>query len=309
MKTVVVVGATGQQGRSVVNAVLASPQLRSQYSLRGTTRDLGQVQARELVAEGVEMVAADVNDPDSLRRAFTGAEVVFANCVTIYDGRALQHEIEHGHAMADAAVAARVPFIIYSTLPHAGNLSGGRLQDMGHFDGKAEVEAYIRTLPIRSAFVAPGSFMSNFHASMAPHPMGEGVYALATPVPPETQLPLIDTLGDLGKWVAAILEDFGAYEGKVLCCATGLYSFSQIVETMSRLSGKQVVYKQVPEEVWKGFLPPLMRDHLADMLRYFHELGYYGPDTQERVQWSAAQAKGGLTTLEEYLEAHPLRLE
>ncbi|KAL3470270.1 hscarg dehydrogenase [Aspergillus californicus] len=309
MKTITIVGATGQQGRSVVQAILNDPSLSKEYTIRGTTRDISKPQALKLSQKGVEMVSADLNDPASLRRAFTGAEVVFANSITIYDEHTFSHEVNHGRAMADAAVAVGVPFYIYSTLPHAGNNSNGRLKHMGHFDGKAEVEAYIRTLPIRSAFVSPGSFMSNFHDNTAPRSVGDGVFALATPIAAETRIPLIDTLGDMGKWVAAILVDFEAFEGKVLACATGLYSYQEIVDTMSRVSGRTVVYSQVPEEVWKGFLPPIMRDHIADMLRYFQDYGYYGEGTEEKVQWSARQARGDLTTLEEYLVAHPLQLE
>lgn len=101
--------------------------------------------------------------------------------------------------MADAAVASGVPFYIYSTLPHTGVNSDQRLKRMCHFDGKAEVEAYIRTLPMTSAFAALRSFMSIFHASMAPMSAGGGVYALAITALPEAQLPLLGTAGDTGK--------------------------------------------------------------------------------------------------------------
>lgn len=307
--TLVVAGATGQQGLSVINAVLADPQLSQEYAIRGLTRDPSQPGSQELSKKGVEMVAADFNDAASLRQAFTGAHVVFANHVTVYDGRTLEHEIEDGRALADAAVAVGVPSYIYSTLSHAGNISGGKLTHMGHFDGKAEVEAYIRTLPIRSAFIAPGTFMSNFTHGMAPRPAGEGVYAVAMPVRADTQLPLLDTLSDTGKWVAAILADFSAYEGKVLSCATRLYTFQEIVDIMAKVTGKTVVYKQVPEEAWKAHMRPNMAEHIAQMLRFFQDYGYYGEDTAKKLEWSASQARGKLTTLEEFLETHPLRLD
>ncbi|BCS29987.1 uncharacterized protein APUU_80290S [Aspergillus puulaauensis] len=292
MKLLTVVAATSQQGQSIIQAVLSDPQLRTEYTIRGTTRSPDSVLAQNLIQKYnsknggcLELVTADVTDPSSLKHAFTGAAVVFATSITVYDGHTYSHEVSHGHALADAAVAAGVP------------------------------EAYIRSLEpvIKSAFVAPGSFMSNFGDLMAPRPVhglhGDGVYALATPVRAETRLPLIDTRADFGKWVAAVLADLDGYEGKTLCCATGLYSFAEIVEVMDRVSGKKVVYRQVPEEVWKGFLPELMRDHIADMLRYFQEFGYYGDGTKEKVELGAAQARGRLTTLEEYLEAHPLRLK
>ena len=52
-----------------------------------------------------------------------------------------------------------------------------------------------------------------------------------------------------------------------------------------------------------------MRDHVAEMLQYFQDYGYYGENTEEKVKWSAEQARGKLTTLDEYFKANPLKLE
>jgi uncharacterized protein YbjT (DUF2867 family) len=219
-KLLVVFGVTGQQGGSVVQAILTNKQLSKEYVIRGTTRDPSQPRALALVEKGVEIVKADVDDLASLQKAFEGAHVVFSSTVTVYDGHTYEHEVNHGRALVDAAVSVGVPYYIYSTLPNAGKNSGGKLTHMGHFDGKEEVEQYIRSLPIQSAFIAPGSFMSNFHDSMTPRPLGNDgtTYALFNFVHPDTQLPLIDTAGDTGKWVAAILTDFPKYKDQVLCC-------------------------------------------------------------------------------------------
>lgn len=308
-KLLVVFSATGSQGKSVINAVLNDSQLSKEYSIRGTTRDPSKADAQELAKRGVEIVSADINDPESLRKAFTGADTVYAYTVSIYEGgKAKEHEINHGRALVDAAIAAKVSRYIYSTLSHAGNISGGNLKYMGHFDGKAEVEDYIRTLPIRSAFVAPGCFMQNFNQGQAPRPAGEGVWAIAGPVSPDTKLPLIDTLGDIGKWVAAILADFEAHEGEVLFCATDLYTYQEVAEIMSKVTGKNVVYKQVPGDVWKGFLPEPMRHYIYDMLVFFQDYGYFGENTEEKVKSSATKARGHLSTFEEYLTANPLKI-
>ncbi|GLA13357.1 hypothetical protein AnigIFM62618_010346 [Aspergillus niger] len=308
-KVLVVVGATGQQGSSIINSILSDPKLSQEYTIRGTTRDPNSPKAQALAAKGIAIVAANFNEPESLQRAFTGAHTVFANTPTIYDGHTYEHEVAHGRALIDAAVAVGVPFYIYSTLPSISKISQGWLKNGGHFDGKEEVEQYIRTQPIRSAFVAPGSFMSNFHDTMAPRRMENGDYALLLPVPAHIRLPLIETEADLGKWVAAILADFDQYEGKVLCCATALYSFEEIVETMSRVSGKTVTYREVPVEIWATYLPELMRGYIVDMFTLFRVYGYYGDGTEEKVKWSAEQARGELTTLEEYLRKYPLNLE
>jgi uncharacterized protein YbjT (DUF2867 family) len=78
-KLLVVVGATGQQGGSVVDSILGDAQLRKEYKIRGTTRDPGSDKGRALAKKGVEVVAADVNDEGSLRKAFAGAYAVFAS--------------------------------------------------------------------------------------------------------------------------------------------------------------------------------------------------------------------------------------
>ena len=70
---ITVFGATGSQGGSVVNAVLAS----GQFKVRGVTRDLESDASKALKNRGVEMVRADFADKESLRKAVQGSEIVF----------------------------------------------------------------------------------------------------------------------------------------------------------------------------------------------------------------------------------------
>jgi uncharacterized protein YbjT (DUF2867 family) len=254
-------------------------------------------------------VEADVNDIESLKRAFAGASVVFASTVSVYDGRHYEHEIEQGKNIADAAVHAGVKFLIYSSLPHAGDVSGGKYKNMGHFNGKYDTEQYIRSLPIRSAFFDPGCFMSNFLTNSRPQPLGDGTYAIFQCVSSETKIPLIDTAGDTGKWVAAVLHDFDKYDGKIFCAATAIYTWQEIVDAISHATGKTVTFKQIPAKDWREFLPPGMQDPLTDMWLYIEEFRYFGEDEDEKVKWAAENAYGKLTTLEEFLQANPLKLE
>lgn len=308
-KLLTVFGATGQQGGSVVDYVINDPELSKEYKVRGITRDLTKPAAQALQKKGVEVVKADADDKESLKHAVQGAHTVFAVTATIYDEELKERELAQGKAMADAAVAAGVQYFIFSTLSNAGKMSGGKLQNLAHFDVKAEIEDHIRTLPMKSAFFAPGSFMQNFGHFMAPRPVGDGTYAIAHFVKPETLLPLIDTVDDSGKYVGAILAEPEKYEGKVFSAATRLYSYSEIVETMTKASGKTVAYKQLPQSVWSGFLPPDIKDYMVDMFLWIQDYGYYGPETKELVDWTAKQARGKLTTFDEYLVKCPLHLQ
>ena len=307
-KILLVFGATGQQGGSVADFVTNDAELSTRYSVRAVSRDPSSASAQTLREKGINVVKADANDEASLEKAMRDVHVVFSTTLTVYDQVTKQREVRQGKAIADAAVAAGVHYLIYSTLPHAGKISSGKCRKMDHFDGKAEVEAYIRTLPIKSAFFAPGTFMQNFGATMRPFPAGDGTYALSNSIKPETQLPLIDIAADTGKFVGAVLAEPEKYEGKVLCAATGLYSLDEIVRAMGKATGKTVKYNRLPESTFRGFLPPPLADHLIDMFSYFEGYGYFGPQTGEKVAWAAEQARGRLTTLDAYFAKSPLQL-
>ncbi|CAI7572952.1 unnamed protein product [Penicillium glandicola] len=305
----VVFGATGNQGGSVVDYVINDDVLAKEYQVRAVTRNTSSPAAQALKQTGkVDVVEGDAEDTSSLKRVLQGAHTVYFLTTTIYDERLEERELSQGKAIADAAVAAGAQFLIFSTLFHITRVSGGKYNKGGHFDCKAEVEDYIRTLPIKSAFFAPGSFMQNFSTNMKPHPVGDGSYALANIISPQAKLPLID-IEETGKYVAAILASPDEFEGKVLAAATRLYTMQEIAEIMSQSSGKKVVYNQLPEAVFRNFLPPTMVDYLVHMLLYIQDFGYYGSETEELVTWAAVNARGKLTTLDEYFKAHPLNLD
>jgi len=124
---------------------------------------------------------------------------------------------------------------------------------------------------------------------MVPHPnsAGPGTYVIARHVSPQSKLPLIDTVGDAGKFVGAILADPDKYEGKTFCAATKLYTLQDMARIISEKSGKTVTYQQISEDDFRGAFPPQLAgraDQLLQMMSYQQEFGYYGPDTEELVK-------------------------
>jgi hypothetical protein len=156
-KLVVVVGATGNQGGSVARRFLQDPR----YAVRGLTRDPSSAAANELAALGVEVVQADLDDVDSLKAAFAGANIIFS--VTNYwepffrpDGRAKAQELgitcrryaydveyQQGKNIADAAATVVDSLeengLLASTLSHAAKCSNGKFKDLYHYDAKADI--------------------------------------------------------------------------------------------------------------------------------------------------------------------------
>jgi len=208
--------------------------------------------------------------------------------------------------MADAAVSVGAQYLIFSTLPHVARISGGRYTHVAPFDNKAEVELYMRSLPIKAAFFNPGAFMQNFHGALAPRPVGDGTFVIASSASKETQFSLLDPVADSGKYGGAILASPGMFEGKQLCAAENQYSLEEIVALMSRVSGKTVRYVQVEESVFRGFLPPNGKDIYSELMLYYQDFGYFGPESKELSAWARQYARSKLTSFEEFLKNHPL---
>lgn len=306
-KVLVVVGATGNQGNSVAKYVLKDPQLSKEFTVRAITRDPTKPAGEELAKLGAQVIKADIDDPESVSKAFSGADFVFAMTVTTYDEHKKERELRQGKTMCDEAIKAGVKYFIFSTLPSMSQISGGKYKKGEHFDSKYEVEQYIRSKPIKSAFFAPGCFMENFHNILSPRLTGDK-YTLTATLKPDTKVPYIDVEDDAGKYVSAILKNPNQFEGKILCSATELLTMSQVVEIISKRTGKEVVYNQIPTDALRGFLTPYQADDLCDMFDYFNDFGYYGPDTASLVHECSESVKQPLTTLSQYLELHPLDL-
>jgi len=64
---VAVVGATGIQGGSVIATLLQE----GVYKVRGITRNVNSSKAQQLIAQGAEMVEANLDDEASLVKAFS----------------------------------------------------------------------------------------------------------------------------------------------------------------------------------------------------------------------------------------------
>lgn len=307
-KVLVVFGLTGQQGGSVAKYVINDPELSKIYKVRGVTRDSSKPSAQAFQQKGVELVNADMQDKDSIKRAMKGADTVFALTSATYEPFSKQERTQ-GKCLVDAAVEENVKYFIWSTLPNVGKISDGKLQKVLHFDEKAEVEEYLRSKPIKSAFFAPAMFMQNFTTGSSPKPLGDGTYGIFNFINPDKKVPLLDIVGDSGKFVGAILADPERYEGKVISAAENLYSMNEVAQILSKSSGKTVKYNQIPKDVFRGFLPAPAADDLVEMFEHMNDYGYFGPQMQDLVEWGSKQARGQVTTLEEFFTENPPKFE
>ncbi|KAI4868652.1 hypothetical protein F4820DRAFT_465464 [Hypoxylon rubiginosum] len=309
-KVLAVFGATGQQGGSIVNYVLNDPELSQQYKIRAITRDLNSEKAKQL-KEKVEVVQGDSLDRASLSTALTGAHTVFIMTMPAFGPDDLEVEYNNGKRIADVAVEKGAKYIIFSTLPPVKEISGGKYTKITLFDAKSKIEQYIRGLPIKGAFYCPGNFMENFQTQpyLGPQLAPDRTWIITRNISPKAKMPLIDAVGDSGKFVGAILAQPDKYEGKTIFAAAALYSLEEIAAIMSKATGKTIGFKQVSSDEFEKSLPAPFGGIFVEAFNYQEEFGYFGPGAEKSIAWAAENARGKLTTFEEFLEAHPLQLE
>ncbi|KAI4952031.1 hypothetical protein J4E91_003493 [Alternaria rosae] len=308
--TIAIFGATGNQGNSVARTILTDPSLSALYNVRALSRSTTSPKMQELQSLGAELSAADMDDPTTLPSALAGCTHVFLITTTQYTGSTREVETRQARAVCSEAIKQGVKYIIFSSMSHPFKISNGKLKNVEHFDDKAEIEEYIRGLPVQSAFFAPASFMQNLEGRMKPRPSpaNDGTFVLGDILPGDTPVPYID-ITETGKWVGAILAEPEKYAGKFFAAAEALYTPDEVAAIMSKVTGKTVTHVQLPDEVVKGFFPEGFREQLYEMWVLNREYGYYGKGQEEAVQWAKEQAKGELTGLEAFLRKNDFKLE
>jgi len=209
---VVVVGATGSQGGSVIEHLLKT----KKYSLRGITRKVDGDASKKLISQGVEMAAADIRDKDALTKAFAGADFLYA-VTNFWDPETMKKhdEVAQGKTLVDAAHAAGVKHIIWSGLDNVTEGSGGRIKDVHHFTGKHEVETYIKKLGLSASFVYAGFYAQNFSSFFPLKKASDDVWELTLPLRADVGIPIFD-VSDTGIFVATVIANWTKYEGKLL---------------------------------------------------------------------------------------------
>lgn len=185
-------------------------------------------------------------------------------------------EIAQGKAVADAARAAGVKHIIFSSLINVREASGGRLSHVAHFDAKAEIEAYIRRTGVPATFVQPGVFMSGLFQLIRKQGDGSLLWAMPAGVKAdEAQLPLLDAAADTGMFVKAAIRHFPTNDGRRILAAADYYTPARIVSELEDVTGKKVAYMEAPHDVFKSFLPPPAAQELLENMLLLQEPGYY----------------------------------
>jgi len=253
MDRVLVTGATGQQGGSVVDALLADG-----VAVRAFTGDATSGPARELADRGVELFEGDMDRRTHLRRAMEGVDGVFL--VTDYFSAGRAGEIRQGRNGVRAASEAGVGHLVYSSVASADRAPG-----LDHFRSKRAVEIYLRKLFPTATVLRPAYFMSNFESQRAAIEAGR----LSLPLGRTTQLAVVDPR-DIGRVAARVFADPERFAGDTIELAGDRLTLTGMAAAFSDVLDRPVVADHVRGDRAHERLP----GEIADMFAWFNAVGY-----------------------------------
>jgi uncharacterized protein YbjT (DUF2867 family) len=309
-KVIAVVGATGAQGGGLVRAIQSDPE--GGFRARALTRNVESDKARALAALGAEVVAADVDDAESMRRAFEGAYGAY--CVTFFwDHFSPEKEKAQARTMAEAAKAAGLQHVVWSTLEDTRNwmsIDDERMPTLmekykvPHFDAKGESNSVFTEAGVPTTFLYTSFYWDNLiFFGMGPQRGEDGRLALNLPMG-DLKLSGI-AAGDIGRCAYGVFKANGDLIGKSVGIAGEHLSGAEMAAALSSALGEEVVYNAVPFDVYRGLGFP-GADDLGNMFQFKHD--FQEDFVGRRDLGFSRSLNPDLQTFETWLEANKDRI-
>ena len=217
--------------------------------------------AKALAALGAEVVAADIDDEESLKKAFAGAYGVY--CVTFFWAHFSpeKEQAERRTTWLDAAKAAGVQHVIWSTLEDTRKwvpLSDNRMPTLQgkykvpHFDAKGEINHVFTDAGFPTTFLNTSFYWDNVYMfGMGPAKQADGTYTITFPMGDKRMSGMANE--DIGKCAYGIFKKGNEYIGKTVGIAGEHLTGAQMAEKYSKGLGINCKYNEVTPEVYRGF--------------------------------------------------------
>jgi uncharacterized protein YbjT (DUF2867 family) len=273
-KIIAVLGSTGAQGGGLCRAILADSS--AEFACRAITRDPSKDKAKALADKGAEVVAADIDDVESLKKAFAGAHGVYA-VTNFWEHFSGEKEKAQAQNIAEAAKAAGVKHVIWSTLEDTRKLMSQDdkrmpfLQEkyrVPHFDAKAEADQFFAGLPV--TYLVTSFYWDNLYMfGMAPKKGDDGQYSYTFPMGDKKLAGI--AAADIGKTAYGIFKAGNEYVGKKVGILGEALTLDQMGQVLSKVLGiGPVKYNAVDADAYRGFGFP-GADELGNMFQVYRD--------------------------------------
>ena len=278
-KIIVVFGATGAQGGGLARAILRDSQ--GGFAVRAITRHAEGDKARELARLGADLVSADIDDSESMKRAFEGAYGAY--CVTFFWAHfSPEKEMAEARSMAEAAKAAGLKHLIWSTLEDTRKwvpLSDNRMPTLHgkykvpHFDGKGASDHFFTDAGVPTTLLLTSFYWDNFIGfGMGPQRGPDGKLAITLPMG-DKKLPGI-AAEDIGRCAYGIFKRGSEMIGKTAGIAGEHLTGAQMAAAFGDLLGQEVLYNAISPEVYRSLGFP-GADDLGNMFQFKRDFTDY----------------------------------
>jgi len=304
-KIIAVIGSTGHQGGGLCRAILDDAS--GEFACRAITRDAGKASAQALAAKGAEVVEGNLDDVESLKKAFAGAYGVFG-VTNFWEHFSAEKEKAQAKNIADAAKAAGVKHVIWSTLEDTRALMAPDdkrmpfLQEkyrVPHFDAKAEADAFFSGLP--TTFLVTSFYWDNLYMfGLAPKKNADGVYSWAFPMGDKKLAGI--AAEDIGRVAYGIFKAGSQYAGKTVGILSEALTIEEMGQKLSQAFGLGPVhYHAAGADEYRGYGFP-GADEMGNMFQVYRDF-----ETEVLGARSADAARSlnpALVTFDQFIEEH-----
>ena len=304
-KIIAVTGATGTQGGGLVRAILADP--NSGFAVRAITRDPNKDKAKALAAAGAEVVQGDLDDVESLKKAFAGAHGVYG-VTNFWEHFSGEKEKAQAKNIADAAKAAGAKHVIWSTLEDTRKLMSPddkrmpMLQEkyrVPHFDAKAEANAYFSGLPV--TYLVTSFYWDNFYLfGLGPKKGADGKYSWTLPLGNAKVAGI--AAEDIGGAAYGIFKAGQQYIGKTVGIVGENLTVQQMADKLAKGLGIGAVsYNAVEPDAYRKFGFP-GADELGNMFQIYRD--FESQVLGARNEQTTKQLNAKLQSFDSWLASH-----
>jgi uncharacterized protein YbjT (DUF2867 family) len=280
---ILLIGVTGGTGGNVIKGFLE----QGVNNLRVITRkiDPNRPVLSKLIAAGVEIVEADLDDENSLPAAFTGISSVYCHGTAADSAKPDPKEVERAYRLAQAAKNSGIKHFVYNSAGGVDRNSG-----VSHIEQKYKVEQILKAAGLPTTMLRACLFMEEFWKKYTRPSILKGSFPFS--IPKDKPLHLITTK-DMGRVAAYVIKHPEKYIGREIELAGDVLTPQQLAEAFSQAQGNTVTHKKTP--AWIFLL--LMQKELYAIIRWYSTQGYQADVTQLREEFP-----GLLTTFSEFLQ-------
>lgn len=319
MITIGVCGASGVQGKSVINEL----NKYENYKLIYITRNIDIVDLSNYKNSNlIEVRYGDYDRPLTMIDALVDCDYVYA-VTNFWEHKNVNREMEQAKNIAIACKSNNVKGVVWSTLENSNewNIELEKINNNGnnngdnnnidnfdinnnylipHFDSKGIVNQYFKDINIDTCFLHLSFYYSNF-INLFPFEKVSNVneensfkYTIKLPYN-NCKLPMLDT-NDIGVCVKNIFDNFDNFKNKDIGLASDILTMNEIAKKISNVSNKQYEYNNIS---YKDYYNEFSQE-LANMFEFQKQINKHFCNLRDTKFWTKNNVK--LTSFSEWLE-------